>query len=116
MIIDYAGSQAQEISDCLYKLCQCTADCLPPKLRIVLIERQGVIYDDQGLEQMPYWLERVMGYQGLFDNVIKKCEMSWLQTLCGNNSELFQAVELLLIYSTATDRFSLEDTLPSYYQ
>lgn len=116
LIIDYAGSQAQEISDCLYKLCQCTADCLPPKLRIVLIERQGVIYDDQGLEQMPYWLERVMGYQGLFDNVIKKCEMSWLQTLCGNNSELFQAVELLLIYSTATDRFSLEDTLPSYYQ
>lgn len=208
LIIDYAGSLVQEVSDCLYAVCQCAEECLPPKLRIVLIERQGVIYDDQGRAQIPYWLERMMGYgdrklklngiayhfvdrpygylmslhelsmetlwkiirdyagersaawnddvcqhivdsasevseltgvtplsillvedfllnvsptydmeyQELFDNAIKKWEMSWRQTLCANNSELFQAVELLLIYSTATGRFSLEDTLPSYYQ
>lgn len=208
LIIDYAGSQVQGISDFLYAICQCIEDCLPPKLRIVLIERQGIIYDDYGCEQIPYWLENMLGYgdrkmkleeiayhfvdkpygylmnlhqlpkemmwkmirhyagersaaweddvckhivdkanniskltgatplsvlliedfllnvspmydmeyQELFDSAIKKWEMSWQQTLCENNSELFQAVELLLIYSTATGRISLEDTLPSYYQ
>lgn len=208
LIIDYAGSQVDGISDCLYAICQCTKECLPPKLRIVLIERQGVIYDDQGCEQIPYWVEHMFGYgerkikleeiayyfvnkpygyfknlcglsneilwkiirdyagdrsatweddvckhivdsanevskltgatplsvllvedfllnvspmydmeyQELFDNAVKKWEMSWKQTLCENNSELFHAVELLLIYSTATGRFSLEDTLSSYYQ
>lgn len=208
LIIDYAGSQVQEISNFLYALCQCAEDCLPPKLRIVLIERQGIIYDEQGCKQIPYWVEHMLGYgerkikleeiayhftdkpygyfmnlrrlseknlwkiiqdyagenniilkddvcehiiakankvskltgatplsvllvedfllnvsptydmeyQELFDNAIKKWEMSWKQTLCENNSELFHTVELLLIYSTATGRFSLEDTLSSYYQ
>lgn len=208
LVIDYAGSRAQEISDCLYAICQCTKDCLPPKLRIVLVERQGVIRDDQGCEQLPNWVEHMMGhgerkirlkeiayyffdkpygylmnlrklpnemlwkiirdyagehsaawdddmcnriverankvskltgatplcvllvedfllngsplcdmdYQDLFDYAIEKWERFWRQTLCEDNEELFKKVELLLIYSTATGRFSLEDTLPAYYQ
>jgi len=207
LIIDYAGGQAEEIGKWLYAVCQCSEDWLPPKLRIILLERQGTLYDDRKSELLPHWMERLLGsgerqirleeiayyfteksygyfldlqelpdetlleivrdyagecsgerdniscesiinkakavsnlsgvtpltvllvedfilsasathdleYQELFDNAVKKWEMSWQQTLCDNDPELFQAVELLLIYSTAVGRISIKDTLPSYY-
>ena len=208
LIIDYAGSQAEEIGDWLYEICQCRVDCLPPKLRVVLIERQGVLYDDNGSALLPQWVDRLLGcgereirlkeiayhfsgesfgylmelqelpdetlwriirnyagkcggewgdnsceyilkrarevsklsgltpltvllvedfvldaaatnnmeYQELFGNAIEKWEMSWKRTLCDNDPELFQAVELLLIFSTAVGRISITDSLSSCYQ
>ena len=62
IIIDYAGERAREIGQWLQELCSSTS--LPQKLRIILLERQGLLKlgSDQNVE--PIWYQQLAEASG----------------------------------------------------
>lgn len=59
IIVDYAGRYSEKIGRFLGHIHNLDDDYLPPKLRIVLIERQGTVASSAGYEVYPDWFRRI---------------------------------------------------------
>lgn len=61
MIIDYCGEVAEGIGKWVDKIANISSSCLPPKLRIILLERNGVSESSRGEPLYPYWFQILTG-------------------------------------------------------
>lgn len=63
IVFDYAGNYAEAIGDLMYRIASLDKRCIPPKLRILLIERDGY-YKRKLTQQTEFcgWYEKMLGY------------------------------------------------------
>lgn len=61
VVIDYAGSISEKIGSWLRSLCSSIFPSRPRKIRLILLERQGIRYDIRGQVVFPHWYQQLIG-------------------------------------------------------
>jgi DNA/RNA endonuclease YhcR with UshA esterase domain len=56
---------------------------------------------------------REWDYNQVLDHIIKRYKRHWNDTLCRGNEQLYESVERLLLYATATGGLSINDKMPA---